>query len=1029
MKPGQRVRFKTDPSRIGVLTDRTSRLGSRLKRGVQFDQGGHEYILEGSLELVPEEENLDARIKSGKYAGRKVLRNSITYRRLSGRLANLIYSMESTDTEFHSYQFKPVLNMLDSPAKGLLLADEVGLGKTIEAGLIWTELRSRLDARNLMVICPRALSEKWQQELKKRFGVPARLADARELLATLRQSINAEINEFALVCSKDALRPPREFKKDESKIDSARSEIAQFLSDHEADDPLFDLVIVDEAHHMRNPDSMTSKLGHLIRPVTDYMALLSATPIQLDSDNLFQLLRILDDRTYAHPHSFKRILQANEPIHRLREAVQNGEVSKQEFIDLLDKALEHPLLEKNRQLQHMKSTISGRAELELKDKKVCADIAADLERINLFSKVVSRTRKREVTEWRVLREPRSEEIPMSHPEKEFYNQATKAIREYCEGRDINKGFLLATPQSQITSCMPAALRTWQHKGFDLEELLEEIDKEAKVDLGPMVAHLAERADQLGNYEQLKNHDNKYQRLEKVLRNFFRDHSDEKLIIFAHFRKTIYYLQERLQEVGIRCVTLMGGMRESKDSVIKNFQDDPSTRVLISSGVASEGVDLQFCRVLINYDLPWNPMKVEQRIGRIDRIGQKKEKLIIWNLFYADTIDARIYKRLHERLKIFEHALGSLEAVLGDEMARLEEELLKGELSQEQQEERISQTAQAVENRRRQDDELEQNASFLIAHSEYILKEIHAAKELQRHISSPDLADYFIDYFSAQYPGTRIIRQLKKDRLEYEITLSAEANANLSHFMRQAKIQRPTGLVRAPGKKPIRFIFDNKLKKAEPYEEVIDQFHPAIRFINAALRKETETLIPVAIEVTTLEADALPGGTYGFMVKRWQVTGVRGSERLAYAALHLTTNEMLPEEQAEKLINTAARTGKDWPAARHRIERDIFGKACDRCEDNLKKAYDDYIAGIKRENEDRADVLEETAKNHFQGQIEKTEQQIEDYRQQGKPRMIPANQGKIEKLKDRLKKRLQEITAGRKIRHSDSDTALGVIEIR
>ena len=134
------------------------------------------------------------------------------------------------------------------------------------------------------------------------------------------------------------------------------------------------------------------------------------------------------------------------------------------------------------------------------------------------------------------------------------------------------------------------------------------------------------------------------------------------------------------------------MKESKDSVIKNFQDNPSIRVLISSGVASEGVDLQFCRVLINYDLPWNPMKVEQRIGRIDRIRQKAEKIIIWHLFYADTIDARIYKRLHERLEIFKYALGSLEAALGDEMARLDEALLKGVLSPAQQEERISQTA-------------------------------------------------------------------------------------------------------------------------------------------------------------------------------------------------------------------------------------------------------------------------------------------------------------------------------------------------
>ena len=259
MNPGQKVRIKTDPARVGVLTDRKLPIGRRVKLGVEFKEGGHEYILEGLLELAPDEESLNDLIQSGNFSGRQVLRNSITYRRLSGRLANVIYSMESTDTDFYPYQFKPVLNLLDSPSKGLLIADEVGLGKTIEAGLVWTELRSRLDANKLLVICPAMLREKWVRELRNRFGVQAQVADADELLTTLKQSEKAEISGFALVCSKDGLRPPRGFE-DGDKADSPRGKLAQFFLDRKADDPLFDLVVVDEAHYMRNQESMTSKL-------------------------------------------------------------------------------------------------------------------------------------------------------------------------------------------------------------------------------------------------------------------------------------------------------------------------------------------------------------------------------------------------------------------------------------------------------------------------------------------------------------------------------------------------------------------------------------------------------------------------------------------------------------------------------------------------------------------------------------------------------------------------------------------------
>jgi SNF2 family DNA or RNA helicase len=135
--------------------------------------------------------------------------------------------------------------------------------------------------------------------------------------------------------------------------------------------------------------------------------------------------------------------------------------------------------------------------------------------------------------------------------------------------------------------------------------------------------------------------------------------------------------------------LWGNMRESKQDLINEFRERPELRVLVSTEVAAEGVDLQFSRLLINYDLPWNPMRVEQRIGRIDRLGQKAKVIYIWNLFYQDTIDERILGRLLTRLKIFEEALGEPEPIIGETIQRLEYKLLTSRLTPMKRRQRLS----------------------------------------------------------------------------------------------------------------------------------------------------------------------------------------------------------------------------------------------------------------------------------------------------------------------------------------------------
>ena len=137
-------------------------------------------------------------------------------------------------------------------------------------------------------------------------------------------------------------------------------------------------------------------------------------------------------------------------------------------------------------------------------------------------------------------------------------------------------------------------------------------------------------------------DGKYAALLKFLARQIQSNPGEKFVVFAFFRGTLRYLERRLNEDGIPAVVIMGGMGDTKDVVLRTFRDPTGPAVLLSSEVGSEGIDLEHCRFMVNYDLPWNPMKVEQRIGRLDRLGQQAERISIVNISVTDTIEDRIF---------------------------------------------------------------------------------------------------------------------------------------------------------------------------------------------------------------------------------------------------------------------------------------------------------------------------------------------------------------------------------------------------
>ena len=229
---------------------------------------------------------------------------------------------------------------------------------------------------------------------------------------------------------------------------------------------------------------------------------------------------------------------------------------------------------------------------------------------------------------------------------------------------------------------------------------------------------------------------------------------KKIILFSYYRETLRYLYERLQEDHVPSMLMVGDIKESKQSIIEKFRTDPKARLLLASEVASEGIDLQFSSFLINYDLPWNPMRVEQRISHIDGIGQTEDRIHIWNFFYGDTLDDRIYHRLFLAWISFVMPFGDIEAVLGEKIQELGYYLLSHNLTPEQEDHRGQEQAQlALARTVREQEELEEEAAHLAAHGDYVLNQVKAARQMRRYIDPESLWTYVRDALIQDFPGT------------------------------------------------------------------------------------------------------------------------------------------------------------------------------------------------------------------------------------------------------------------------------------
>ena len=1033
INPGQRVRIKTAPDRIGVLTDDVQEIAGKKRWLVQFADGPQR-IPERNLELVQENESLDDLIHKGNYGRASNLRAAITHARLTGRLADVIYSMESTNTEFYAYQFKPVLNFLDSPSNGILIADEVGLGKTIEAGLIWTELRARMDANRLLIICPAVLREKWAAELLHRFGVRADICNAGELLKKLKDNSKRE-GKLAVIASIQGIRPPRGWRTEDNSKKSNAAQLARFIDDESTLRELFDCVIIDEAHYLRNQESQTNKLAKLIRPATKYIVLLSATPIQLKSEDLFNLLNIIDGENFEFKRAFDDVLTANRPLMSLASILRSGKCTVEDLVDGLKNCIAHPLLGSSRQLMDLHDN-PPKAEV-LDEVNYRIRLANRLERVNLLGSIISRTRKRDVQVNRVTREPVAPIIEMNVVEREFYNAVTDGVRRYCQQYGLFEGFLLTIPQRQMCSSMPAAFRAWKRKanlynddivyettggGINLD--FSSIDIEDNK-VGPLNQLLIDIIATVGSYEQLKQADSKYEVLVQLIRNYWKENRNCKIILFSFYRETLHYLHERLQKDGISSAVVMGGV--DKEKILSEFRDESGPDILLTTEVLSEGVDLQYSSALINYDLPWNPMRVEQRIGRIDRIGQEKDRILIWNFFYKDTLDDRIYNRLFERLDIFKNSLGDMEAILGEKIRRLTFELLSHDLTPEQEIERIEQTTAAIANEKQNQEYLEDQAAGLAAHGDYVLNRVDAAREMRRYIDGVNLWGYIRDFFVKAYPGCSLVVK-STEPLHVAIDLSMDAKAALNSFIESNKFLNRTSLTNNISGQPITCYFNNNVDHGNKRYEVINQYHPLVRFVACQMKaEEFHPVVAIELLAKNIEIDFL--GTYLVIAKRWSTSGAKTIERLVYRGINMSSEELISEIDAEKLITSGVSTGKEWLEVNSVIHADQALNLYHKFEDMLDTEFEEYCQEMKIENEDRVDFLISTLRGQVDRQIASRKEAIEKLKINNNERMIKLNKAQIRKIEENRDKRIIEFNQRRNISTEPRDVILGVINVR
>lgn len=602
----------------------------------------------------------------------------------------------------------------------LLIADEVGLGKTVQAGLLIRQALLAGRARRILIMVPRNVRPQWQVEMREKFNLNIPIYDGQKLVwydspamrGALERPVGRDVwhQEPILIVSSHLMR--------------RRDRQAELL---EAAEP-WDLVVLDEAHHARRKGAGSAteggpnallKLMRGLRQRTQALVMLTATPMQVAPVEVWDLLDLLGMPPEWHSNAFVRFFQDIETPNPSNAALDNlaamFRACEAAWGALTLEDLKRPMGDSWSKLKAKKILAALRDEssiprrqLETKDRV----LAINTMRANTpVARLISRHTREllrayykagKITTPIADRVVVDQFVELTLPEREVYDEVERYISEtYNQAADKEKsavGFVLTIYRKRLASSFFALRKTLENHlaaieasgksggqlrligDDDLPDEDETLDETPDIDEAEELERQALNIEEKGDIERLLEAiralppDTKLGRLLEELAAL-RGDGYRQAMVFTGFTDTMDFLRDRVADddptVKVMCFSGRGGevrdadgswRKVSRDEVKRRFREGQAD-VLLCTDAAAEGLNFQFCGSLVNYDLPWNPMRVEQRIGRIDRLGQKFGKVRIVNLHYADTVEADVYCSLRDRIGLFQSVVGKLQPIL------------------------------------------------------------------------------------------------------------------------------------------------------------------------------------------------------------------------------------------------------------------------------------------------------------------------------------------------------------------------------
>lgn len=926
------------------------------------------------------------------------MRSYLTAYQINNPSSQNLYSLNSARIDFVPYQFRPALKMIHADEPQILIADSVGVGKTIEAGLIIKELEARSDLERVLVICPKPLvaERKWELEMK-RFDEEFISLDG----ATLRQIISDT--------DRDGDWPVR-FNKAiipysilDSKVyngEIGRRNRIFGLSELDPE-PHFDLVIVDEAHHIRNGSddkekAFAYKCTKYFCDHADAVVMLTATPLQTSDNDLFTLLNVLRPDIVVDKDTFEMMSRPNANISRAVHLVRAmeedwNEKASTELLDLQKTQWGDNVIAEN----PLYNDILRRLESNEIDREERVKLISDIESLHSFGTMLNRTRRRDIQDFCVRRSHTvstsfTEYQQTLHDELLFFEH--EALSTLHNANSV--AFMISTIRRQAASCIfglapyirDIISRRLMQLDYDPDSLINDVDEKSLNTISSLAKKVLMLADKLPEK------DPKFEETYDIIRKK-QEQSNNKIMIFSTFRHTLSYLKRKLSECGLRVEQIDGSVKDDTRYELKSRfelsrENEYAIDILLFTEVGSEGLDYQFCDMMINYDLPWNPMKIEQRIGRIDRRGQLSDVVNIYNIITEGTVDADIYHRCLMRIGVFERSIGDCEEILGQIASGIDYIVYDTNLTDEERNIKLEQMADNEVRKMQELNRLEEEEKELFG---FDLTELTTSHEIKK-AESPWISGYFLQKLIENYI-TAIV-----GKGQYIIGESSLKTIRLSASARQIlrdDLKKLTGGRNAlrrswqnylSGNKPNHSItFDPETASKERDSFFITAMHPLAK--QAAKYYSHRESAYLHLQLHTSE---ISSGQYVFSVYAWQYTGYNTYTKL----ITVCENEKIAVELPFLLEDADSSESKpngqfNWSSIEnHHVSMWLEAREKHKSEIKALEAY-----------------KLESITNTFRNRIRSLEQQIKDAYDENIKRM---RQSELDTVREKYSRKITEI---------------------